>query len=138
MSIIIVTLCCIALVIVLYFLFRGNDDVKNKEKETIGSHFKPGVDHDTLYFRVTDDKGIVSMIHDSGIKPSEQKKSTEDHIEFPVSKIEYNEGKEKILSRPVKIEIGTQIFDLKNVVPIEEYQVSVKLDHYIVMVTNIW
>jgi len=136
MSMIIVILCCLVAAVVLYFLFSGTTAKKNEEKETLASHFAPGVDHDTLYYRVTDDKGVVSMIHDSGIKPSKQKGSTEDRIGIPVSKVEYNEGVEKTISKPVEIEIGTQIFNLKQVFFVEKYED--KQDHYIVWVENIW
>jgi hypothetical protein len=137
MSMILVILCCLAVAVVLYFLFSGVTTAKkDEEKETLATHFTPGVDHDTLYYRITDDKAVVSMIHDSGIKPSKLKGSIEDRIGIPVAKVEYNEGVEKTLSKPVEIWIGTQIFNLKQVFFVEKYED--KQDHYIVWVDNIW
>lgn len=139
-------LCCLAVVIFLYFLLRSGTDTTTQKSEkdaapateTLASHFQPGVDHDTLYFKVTDEVGVTSMIHDSGIKPSELKKSKNSHIPIFISKHEYNEGQEKKVRLPKKIEIGTQIFDLKNVVSVEKHQVSDKGDHYIANIPNLW
>lgn len=142
MIMLLIVLCCLAVVIFLYFLFSGKNDTQLSEKsgapatETLASHFRPGVDHDTLYFRVTDENGVTSMIHDSGIKPSESKKF--DHVPFFISKREYNEGEEKTIGLPKKLEIGTQIFDLGSTVSVEKHQIVEKSDHYIVNVPNLW
>lgn len=139
-------LCCLAVIIFLYFLLRksGTDITTQKSEkdapvtETLASHFRPGVDHDTLYFKVTDEVGVTSMIHDSGIKPSELKKSIYDRVPIFISKHEYNEGEEKKIGLPKEIKIGTQIFDLKNVVSVEKHQVADKGDHYIANIPNLW
>lgn len=143
----ILALCCLAVVIFLYFVFRGSGRAGATQKsekdaapatETLASHFQPGVDHDTLYFKVTDEVGVTSMIHDSGIKPSELKKSVYDRVPIFISKHEYNEGEEKKIGLPKEIKIGTQIFDLKNVVSVEKHQVVDKGDHYIANIPNLW
>ena len=142
LSIVIIALCCLTVVIFLYFLLRGSTQQSEKSAapatETLASHFRPGVDHDTLYFKVTDENGVTSMIHDSGIKPSELKKSTSDRVPIFISKLEYNEAEEKKIGLPKEIKIGTQIFDLKNVVSVEKNKVVDKGDHYIANIPNLW
>lgn len=146
LSMMTLALCCLAVVIFLYFLLRGtnNTTTQKSEKsaapatETLASHFQPGVDHDTLYFKVTDEVGVTSMIHDSGIKPSELKKSNNSHVLIFISKHEYNEGEEKKIGLPKEIKIGTQIFDLKNVVSVKKHQVADKGDHYVANIPNLW
>jgi len=145
LSMLTLALCCLAVVIFLYFLLRGTTSTTQKSEkgaapatETLASHFRLGIDHDTLYFKVTDENGVTSMIHDSGIKPSELKKSDNSHIPIFISKHEYNEGEEKKIGLPREIKIGTQIFDLKNVVVVEKHQVSDKGDHYIADIPNLW
>lgn len=144
--IITLALFCLAAVVLLYFLFGKVSATLTEQKskdnapaaKTLESHFRPGVDHDTLYFKVTDEAGVTSMIHDSGIKPSELKKYVHDRVPIFISKNEYNEGEEKKIGLPKEIKIGTQIFDLKNVVPVGRRQVADKGDHYVVNIPNLW
>jgi hypothetical protein len=132
-TILIVGACIVAITI--YYLMQT---VKNTEKadKFIEELTNKNVVRDNLYFKFKDENGNVSMVHDSGIKPSAMKSS--EKILMKVVKYEYNDGIEKILGRPVELAIGQNIYHLVTNIKLTPDQVQEKRDHYIVSINNLW
>lgn len=123
---IIILIIIIIIVVIIYYNSSTNT---TQNKNTIENHFKKGVDHDTIYYKITDINGNVSSIHDSGIKPS---KLSEKIAKIPVLKTEYNENQVKKIENPMLIEYGKQIFDLKNKMNITPNSMIDKGEYYII------
>jgi hypothetical protein len=139
MSILIIAIVIIIIVIitVCYFYFRDDNNKSislESEPESVRDHFKPGVVHDTLYYKIIDSSGVESSIHDSGIKPSEFDKNSEPFIKILVSEKEYDDGVLKILKPPTGIKIGQEIFKLKNKIFISPKDVEYKDNLYIITI----
>lgn len=104
---------------------------KNRDT-TIEDYFKPGVDHNTIYFRVTDSQGQVSYVHDSGVNPG--KAAQDGEFKLNVVKQEYNNGEQRHLQMPVKVEYGQQIANLKHVYNIGPDRVKDKNSYYVLTI----
>jgi hypothetical protein len=135
---------CIVTVITVYYLslvylYVGNANPNSAlhHESLIGSLTDRNIVRDTLYFRFKDENGNVSMIHDSGIKPSTLKHSNS-NVLMKIVKYEYNDGVEKILARPVELAIGQNIYNLVTDIKLTPDQVQEKRDHYIVIIDNLW
>lgn len=89
---------------------------------------------DTFYYRVTDVLGNQSIIHNSGIKPSEvgisTNSTTGNAVVFSILKNEYNDGIVKNISKPYKIEIGYHPRNLFNaeIISIKEEDLLYKIE----------
>nr|QBK84762.1 MAG: uncharacterized protein LCDPAC01_02430 [Pithovirus LCDPAC01] len=59
---------------------------------------------DTFYYKITDEEGNESIIHDSGIKPSETPPGSYTNIQ--ILKKEINNGVSQNLARPEIIKLG--------------------------------
>jgi hypothetical protein len=117
----------VIIIVIIAIIYYKNSETTIK-KHTIENHFKKGVDHDTIYYKITDISGNTSSIHDSGIKPSK----ISEKVKIPVLKIEYNETQVKKIDNPVLIEHGRQIFDLKNKIKITPEIIEDKGDFYLI------
>lgn len=117
--------------LVLYYYFNTT-----KTDKFVDKMIDKTVLNDTIYFKLTDDVGNTSTIHDSGIKPSSLK--GKNNILMKVVKYEYNDGIEKILSKPVEIAIGQNIFNLTKVIKLKECDIQEKKDHYVIKIDNLW
>lgn len=106
----------------LHNFFKDSINDSNKNESTIENYFKPGVDHNTIYFRIIDENGQISYVHDSGIDPSIVKEKGS--FKLNVVKKEYNDGKVQILGLPVKVNYGRQIFNLNNTYKVLPNQVK--------------
>lgn len=125
---VVATILIIIVIIVIYYNYSSIGAATSQNKNAVENHFKKGVDHDTIYYKITDVNGNVSSIHDSGIKPSLSK----NNVKIPVLKIEYNENQVKKIDTPVLIEYGKQIFDLKNKMNIIPNSIIDKGDYYVI------
>ena len=65
---------------------------------------QPPLPEDTIYYQVTDVDGNKSIIHDSGIKPSENPPGS--NISLQILKREVNNGVEKNLTTPDYLYMG--------------------------------
>lgn len=77
----------------------------------VAKYIKSYPSEDTYYFSVTDVEGVVSCIHDSGIKPSQTPPSS--IISLQILKSEYNNGKKTDISTPLIIRLGNHPKNLK-------------------------
>ena len=107
----------------------------NEEDTTIEDYFTPGVDHDTIYFRVVDEYGQISYLHDSGVKPGAVARDN-GKFDLDIVKKEYNEGKVQEIGIPRVIKYGQQITDLKHTYQIPSDQVKDKGLYYVVTVNT--
>lgn len=82
---------------------------------------------DVFYYKVTTISGNQSIIHNSGIKPSEIKEKS---IFFSILKNEYNNGEVQNISDPYKIEIGYHPKNLFNakIISIKEEKLLYKIE----------
>ena len=99
---------CVILFIAWFFVSPPQKELY----ETMSEYFTPDREHDTIYYRVTDVNGVISAVHDSGVKPSSLKKG--DEFTINVLKEEYDNEKKVKIGIPNTIEYGSSIFDLKN------------------------
>src|SRR5437868_46384 len=109
----IIFIIIIVIAIIYYFtIYKKKESEKTTQNDSVSeleNYFKPGIDHDTIYYQVTDQFDVKGFVHDSGIKPSilrpDSNLSSESFsssplrdeitIELRISKIEYNEGESK-------------------------------------------
>ena len=106
---------------------------KNPKSSEFNRHFKKNVNHDTIYFRVTDEHGKRSYIHDSGIKPNTLPQK------LHILKEEYNDGNLVKLSFPSRIEYGRNIHRLNNTLNLTKNSPSIedKEGEYVVELLHI-
>jgi hypothetical protein len=121
-----VPLICILFVVI--FLVYYNYSSSESELEY---YFREGRNHDTIYFRVVDEHGKMSYLHDSGNNP----KSKE--LTFNVVKNEYNDGKSQKIGSPVEVKYGQEIRNLKSSMIIHPENVIDKGLYYSITVNNI-
>lgn len=95
-------------------------------------YFKAGIDHDTIYFQVIDNKHKLSSIHDSGLDPS----LMETEFDLNIVKREYEGGIVKQLGPPLQIRYGRQIRNLDRVCNVSTNNIKDKGLYYIVTVKN--
>ena len=127
----IVTIVVLVLVIVMTFrLWRSPEHIPT-EGISIEDYFKPGIDHNTIYFRAYDDIGVESYIHDSGVDPRHLER-----FDLNIVKKEYNEGNIRTLNIPRVIKYGQQITDLKHEYLVSPDQVKDKGLFYVVTVNT--
>lgn len=99
---------------------------------TIEEYFKPGVDHNTIYFQIIDKNGQVSYLHDSGQDPTVAARVG--YFTLNVVKKEYNEGRIQELDTPIKVNYGRQIANLNRSHDLIKSQVKDNGLYYIVNV----
>jgi len=93
-------------------------NIKNDTNASLGDineYFNSNKDHDTIYFKIKDEEGNESFVHDSGNKPNANK-----YI-FNILKKEFNEGKTRELGYPKEIHFGRQIKKLTNQINLLQY-----------------
>lgn len=124
---------CVAVCIAVYtWVARGRETTELNE---VSELFKDGVDHDTIYFRITDASGVKSFVHDSGIKPSKLGRDAKT-FSLNVMKKEYNEGIANDIGIPVHVEYGKQIKSLTSRETIDIDHVKDNGSYYTVTVKN--
>jgi len=124
---------CVAGAIYLYYAYHSKPSVSELE-----SKFDKNAIHDTIYYKSKDAAGNISMIHDTGLKPSTLKKIPQHHVDINVLKHEYIDGVEKILGPPVELAIGHSIYNLATKIPILRDNINEKKNYYVVSIGNIW
>jgi len=97
----------------------------------IECYFKDGKLHDTIYFKVVDEHGSVSYLHDSGKNPKTLKNNK---LDLNILKKEYNEGKFQDIGTPIEIKYGQQIKNLKSSAIIRPENVKDKGLYYTVTI----
>jgi len=122
--------CFIVILVIFILIFFFFTQRSNSVDTTIEDYFKPGVDHDTIYFRVIDENGVESYIHDSGIKPE----MLNGKVKISVVKKEYNNGNVKNLERPVIIKYGRQIMNLDKTYKIPKDHLKDNKLHYTITI----
>jgi len=136
MRILLIVGACITVVGILYLVNAKRTKSIDKLTEEL---IDKKATQDTLYFKSKDGLGNVSMIHDSGIKPSTLKSTnSNDFVIMKLVKYEYNDGVEKILGRPVELAIGQNIYNLVTNIKLTPNQVQEKTDHYVATIDNLW
>lgn len=116
------------------FVLEEQKRANRKKEEEYGSEFAPGVNDDTIYFRVTGKNGTKSCIHDSGVKVNHLTLEQKKHIQIPILKTEYNDTKEVSIEEPNLIEYGQQIRNLNKILPIEPSNLIDKGNYFIVTI----
>lgn len=135
-QIIVFTVVLVAAVVVWALYSHSSKSVTSiKGDTTIEDYFTPGVDHDTIYFRVVDEYGQISYLHDSGVKPGAVARDN-GKFDLDIVKKEYNEGKVQEIGIPRVIKYGQQITDLKHTYQIPSDQVKDKGLYYVVTVNT--
>lgn len=127
-------------IIICVLLWISKNKSQDSENQTLADYFTPGVDHDTIYYMITDVNGVKSIIHDSGLKPSSftAKSEKSDNLTISVVKNEYNDGKLTVIGYPLKINFGCSVFNLENEIRISSDDIQDKKDLYIIKIPNLW
>ena len=125
------TLAVIIIMIMIIICFYNYN--KSNNQSELEYYFRDGAIHDTIYFKVLDQYGKLSYIHDSGISP----KSIKDgKIHLNIVKKEYNDGKVNEIGSPVEVKYGQEIRNLKTSAIIKPENVKDK-DLYYTVTINI-
>lgn len=108
---------------------RANGAADNEFTE----YFKPDRMHDTIYFRVIDEFGVKSYLHDSGIKLH---KDIPNQFDLNIIKKEFNDGNIQELGHPRLIMYGRRITDLNHEYKVDARRVKDKGLYYVVNVRH--
>lgn len=122
--------------LIFFIIYKVCNKPKKDDVVVSIDNFKPGVIHDTLYYRITDVSGTVGSIHDSGIKPSKNKHKHNLVIRATIH--EFNDGIETILNLPQKIEVGQSFSELKNIITLDPSNIQNHKTHYSITINNLW
>lgn len=89
-------------------------------------------DFDKFFYQVTDNNGVSSIVHDSGLRPSSLKPGFP--TKFEILKNEYDAGVLTQLDTPIRIELGLNPHDLRYVFTLQSEDITEDDEKYVITI----